>query len=332
VVPLESSVVSLAWETGDLEWSAPLAGAVQPATDGGSVYIASSDTLHALDAATGATRWTTETGDRLSLLHASAAAVLGLGPGTVQAFDPRTGQRLWTQRFPPSGDPVGIAASATVIAVSFREGRVAALAPADGSILWQQVLDGVPSPPAVRQDRVYVGATDNLFHSLDARTGKTKWTWRTGGDVLGSGSQQDRADRTRSRDDLTMVYYASADSVLRAINAGNGHQRWKRDNGTRPVQPPVVLDGSVLVAGLAPSLSSFAPLTGQPQGTYTAPGELLGAPLVAPVLVPRKVGLAVVLRDGRVIALRPTALLFNEGPRQLLQALPGTSLPRERLP
>jgi len=119
------------------------------------------------------------------------------------------------------------------------------------------------------------------------------------------------------------------------VNAGNGHQQWKRDGGTRAVAPPIALDGSVVVPGLTPMLSGFAPLTGIPQGTFDLPGEpgeLSGTPIVSSTLVPRAVAVAVVLKDGRAYGLRALALMFNESAPQPLTALPGKPLTRERLP
>ncbi len=113
---------------------------------------------------------------------------------------------------------------------------------------------GRPSPPLLVGDALYVGSTEQAFYSLDAGNGKPRWTWRTGGDVTGAAA------------DAKAVYYTSLDAVVRAVNPGNGHQRWKRDAGTRAPAPPIALDGSVLVTGLSPVLSAFAPLTGAPLG------------------------------------------------------------------
>jgi outer membrane protein assembly factor BamB len=167
---------------------------------------------------------------------------------------------------------------------------------------------------------VFVGSTENRFVAYDVRTGKERWTWRTGGDMLGASA------------DLKQVYYTALDAVLRAVNPGNGNQRWKHDTGTRPTAPPIALDGAVLVTGLSPALSAFASLTGVPLGTYELPGDVAGTPLVQPSLVPRAIAVAIVLKDGRAFGLRALTLLFNESPRVPLTTLPGKPLQRERQP
>jgi hypothetical protein len=94
---------------------------------------------------------------------------------------------------------------------------------------------------------------------------------------------------------------------------------------------PIALDGSVLVTGLS-TLSAFDPLSGNPLGSLPLPGEVSGTPLVSDVLTPRRLAMVVVLRDGRVYGLRALTLQFNEAAPQLLAALPGQPLTRERLP
>jgi hypothetical protein len=49
-------------------------------------------------------------------------------------------------------------------------------------------------------------------------------------------------------------------------------------------------------------------------------------------LKPFSVAMVVIMRDGRVVGLRPTAMMFAEPPAGKLTALPGRPLPRERLP
>jgi outer membrane protein assembly factor BamB len=326
-VPLASkTLVALDWHTGDTVWSIPLAATSAPLTANGMLYVGVGDTLHARDAATGAERWTAHAQGTLQQLAVAGNRLVAMGAGIAHAFDLATGKAIWSKTLPPAGDVTGIATSADAVFGSYAERRVVALAVADGRELWSRELNGRPSPPLVREDSVYVGATDNRFYALDAKNGKERWTWRTGGDVIGAA--------VSVTPKVKAVYYASLDAVVRAVNPGNGHQRWKRDGGTRPVAPPIALDGSLVVAGLSPSLSAFAPLTGAPQGTFDLPGggEVHGTPLVAETLVPRAVAIAVVLKDGRAFGLRSLTLMFNENPPSLLLTLPGSPLTREALP
>ena len=286
----------------------------------GVVYVGAGDTLHALDPATGAGHWTSHAGGTLLALALAGSRVLGVGAGIAHAFDAGSGRELWTRTLPAAGEPTGLAVSATALFAAYGDGRIVALALADGRELWARPIDGRPSAPLLVGDALFVGTTERQFYSLDAGSGKVRWAWRTGGDVTGAAA------------DAKAVYYTSLDAVVRAVNPGNGHQRWKRDAGTRAPAPPIVLDGSVLVTGLSPVLSGFAPQTGAPLGTFELPGEVSGLPLVRDTLTPRRVALVVVLKDGRAYGLRSMTLQFNEAAPQPLAALPGQPLARERLP
>ena len=321
IIPVASGTLeAVNWDNGETVWSVPLRATTSPLSAGGAVMVGAGDTLHALDPSTGASRWTAHARGTLQELRVIGARVLGLGAGFAQAFDAASGIPVWAQELPAQGDVMGVSASSEALYASYADGRIVALAVSDGRTLWNRPIKGRPSPPLVVKDTVYVGATDNRFYALAARDGDERWSWRTGGDVVGAAA------------DPKAVYYTSLDALVRAVNPGNGHQRWKRDGGTRAVAPPLALDGAVVVAGLMPALSSFAPLTGAPQGTFDLPGELHGVPLVSGELTARSVAVVVALKDGRAYGLRPLSLMFNEGAPPAAFALPGKTLTRDRLP
>jgi outer membrane protein assembly factor BamB len=320
-VPLASgTLVALDWQNGETIWSVPLAAtsAVVPAD--GVLYVAAGTSVHALDATTGAAKWTAQTTAPTQMVRLAGTRFFAIGATAVQAFEPATGAPQWTRTLEDGGEPQGAWDAGDALFVTFAKGAVLRLAMDDGRVVWTRTVDGRPSPPLAVKDTVYVGSTTNRFHALDVKDGTERWSWRTGGDVVGAAA------------DAKGVYYASLDAVVRAVNPGNGHQRWKRDGGTRPVAPPLALDGSLVVAGLKPVLSGFAPLTGAPQGTFDLPGELHGTPLVSRTLLPRAVAVTVVLKDGRAFGLRALSLMFNEAAPQPLPVLPGAPLTRERLP
>jgi hypothetical protein len=127
------------------------------------------------------------------------------------------------------------------------------------------------------------------------------------------------------------VYFVSLDNILRAVNRGNGNQRWKKEIPSRPAIPPSSVGGAVVVAGVAPLVTAFNGSTGAALGSYTAPSELQGPPLIDPDLKPYKVAVVVITRAGRMIGLRPSAMMLNEPTVAPLRVLPGRRLTRERL-
>jgi len=182
------------------------------------------------------------------------------------------------------------------------------------------MLPGTLSEVTIARDRVLIGSTDNFLYALDVRSGKERWKYRSGGDVIGAAATDEA------------IYYAWLDNILRALNRSNGNQRWMKATVTRPVLPPRVVRDEVLIVGLTPTLSTYDAKTGTAVNTYVGPGELQGEPLIDPVLRPFEVAVVIITRDGRIVALRPQSMTFREPAATPLNVLPGKPLPRERTP
>jgi outer membrane protein assembly factor BamB len=240
--------------------------------------------------------------------------------GDLLAMRAADGREIWRRRVGGGGSPLSrpIPGDGDALYMTFDNGWVVALSLADGTERWHQTLPGDLSAPAAAEDRVFVGSTDNFFYALDADDGEVAWKWRSGGDVIGAASDDD------------FVFFASLDNIIRGVNRGNGNQRWRKDTGTRPVGPPQAFGRLALVAGTSPTLAAFSARDGAPAGTYVAPGDLQGEPLVDPALKPFHVAAVIVMRDGQVQGLFPVAMQFREQLVTPLTALPGRMLQRER--
>jgi outer membrane protein assembly factor BamB len=321
-IPLDTDqIAAYARETGRLVWMRDIETAWPPVSDGDTVYVVASDEVHALDAATGETRWRAPIVRKAMapMTIAGGMLVVLMAPDEVIAFRRSDGTPLWASSLGGTADTFA-AAGGDALYVTGSKGRVIALNLTDGKPIWEQMLPPTISRPAVGPGRVFVGSTDNFFYALDADDGKLAWKWRSGGDVIGAASTKE------------VVYFASLDNVLRAVNRGNGNQRWRKSTPTRPIAPPRIVGEEVLLIGLSPSLSTFDMKTGNPVNSYAAPGELEGEPLIDPDLRPFRVALVIITRDGRVVALRPQSTAFREAPAVPLTVLPGKPLTREAAP
>ncbi len=321
-VPLQSqALVALDRESGAVAWKRDIESAWPPVLRDGVLYLAASDEVHALDPATGEQRWRTSLDRPVTapLTWAAGWLVAVVEPGEIVAFNPSGGGIAW--RTPLTGSSrSAVASEGSRLFVSLDDGRVVALAAPDGARLWEAKLAGTLNAPAATRDRVFVGSDNNRLYALDAGTGTLAWQWRVGGDVIGAAT-----------DSAGVVYFASLDNMLRAVNRGNGNQRWKKDIGNRPAIPPQVVNDVLLVTGVAPVVTAYDGRTGAAVGSYTGPAEsnLQGAPMVDAQLRAYHVAMVVVTRDGRVTGLRPTAMLYKETAPTPMDVLPGTRLNRE---
>jgi outer membrane protein assembly factor BamB len=352
-VPIQPErLVALSRTTGAKLWTRDIESMWPPVVLGDVVYVAASDEIHALDAATGAEKWRVP---YETALTAPLIAAVGIRPSTssgraepvegrdsgsgspgdlliatfdkgrVTAFAADDGRMVWTRdlgapsRFSPAVDGVR-----AVFALD--DSRAVALRLSDGRVDWEQKLEGMLNQPSCARDRVFIGSNTNLLFALDNNNGRVAWKWRTGGDVLGTtGDSKDGA------------YYASLDNVLRAVNRGNGNQRWIKEIPTRPLLPPqIVGDGMkyeevVVLTGVTSEIDAFAAKNGAAAGMYVPPSDLEGRPLIDPDLRPYQVAMVVITRDGRAIGLKPSAMLLQEPMAGPFAELPGRRLERERI-
>ena len=326
VKPGTASLAALHRETGLVAWTKPLSSTVAPLVAPGVVFAATADAIHALNPATGEPQWVAATGKPAlgTMLVRNALLVTLLSPDELIAIDTKTGSIAWRTTVADTG---AVSMTADDRAVYLTSGsRIFAKLLTDGSDAWERTLEGTLGAPAAGEDRVLVGSTADTLWALDPESGKDEWVWRRrifGGDVIGAQIEGD------------VAYVTSADNIVRALNRGNGNQLWKAEVPTRPIMAPRVFSGAVAAIGQAPTaLATFAARTGAPASTWSAPADavLLGPPLIAEQLKPYRVAMAVILRDGRVIGVRPTAMLFTEPKPAPLTALPGRALAREAAP
>jgi outer membrane protein assembly factor BamB len=100
----------------------------------------------------------------------------------VGAYAAADGRALWQVDLKPAGDlgnafGGGVAFWKNRLFVSTGYGRVAALDPANGKVIWQVKVDApVHSGPTVTNGRVFVVNVENEIFALDAANGKQLWT------------------------------------------------------------------------------------------------------------------------------------------------------------
>ena len=328
VKPNSASITAISRRSGSVEWVADIGSIVAPVVSGGRVFVAAPSEIHALESETGKRLWQAPLDGpvRAPMLIRGNLLLALVEPDQLVALRLDTHEIAW--RVSVGQGRVQMNADEGAVYLTTPDSRVVSVALADGSVGWQRTLEGTLSEPALGRDRVLIGSTTDSLWALDPDSGDVKWRWLRrifGGDVIGATVDDD------------VIYVVSLDNVVRALDRGNGNQLWIRRIGTRPVFPPRAFFGTVAVIGLSPTVSTFlAREKGMPVGTWAPPppsdAELQGPPLIDQHLKPYGVAMVVILRDGRVIGLRPAAMTFPEPAAAPLKVLPGRPLPRERLP
>jgi hypothetical protein len=147
------------------------------------------------------------------------------------------------------------------------DGRVLAVARADGAVAWERYLPLGITAIAAYGGRVYAGAGDKQFYCMDAGGGSIEWTWRTG--ALTEGGITADADR---------VYFAALDNVVRGLDRENGNQRWQTPMRERP-SGTVAAGRLIFVPVSGNQVRLLLDRNGRASGSLALPGELTaGAP------------------------------------------------------
>jgi outer membrane protein assembly factor BamB len=231
------------------------------ASDGGRIFVATRQgAVRALDPS-GEQVWRRD-GPPGRIAATTGALLLREEDGTIVSLDPATGATRWTANsgvlgeLPPTIDRDRI----------FVAGRgLAALDLATGRLLWSQpgsptvsqpLREPLVAPPVVDQDgRVFLGTTDRRIQALTLRKGGQRWRWKVGADVQHTG--------VVFRD---AVLFAAFDDVLYALKRKNGHLAWRTPLPSRPLSPPVLAGGAVLLACYESEVLGFNARTGKRLG------------------------------------------------------------------
>jgi outer membrane protein assembly factor BamB len=144
----------------------------------------------------------------------------------VYALDERTGATVWTRHIDGTYWRGALTYDAGRLFVVGYDGIVYALAPADGSILWQAALPnahGAASAPVAANGRVlYTAAADpgSTVGALDEGDGHALWS-----DTLDLGSGTPALDGDR-------LYIAGASPTAQAFSATTGALQWNVPGGS----------------------------------------------------------------------------------------------------
>ena len=167
-------------------WHKALKGGVYstPVTDGKSLYIGDDvGVMYALDAKTGKTRWTFDTGMRIVGRPAVSEGVVVFGSAnyTIYGLHAKTGKQLW--HITTNQAVMGAATIHEGIAyIGGGDGRMFAIDIHTGKLKWSfdQLTNYVLTRPLVYNDKLYFGCWDTHFYALNLSDGSLAWKWNNG--------------------------------------------------------------------------------------------------------------------------------------------------------
>ena len=167
-------------------WHKSLKGGLYstPVTDGESLYVGDDvGMFYCLDLATGATKWTFDTGMRIvgSPAVADGVVVFGSANYNVYGLDAKTGTQLWS--YTTNQAVMGAATIHEGVAfIGGGDGRMFAFDLKTGAVKWSfdELKNYVLTRPLVYGDKLYFGAWDTYFYALNLEDGSLAWKWSNG--------------------------------------------------------------------------------------------------------------------------------------------------------
>lgn len=236
-------------------------------------------------------------------LVAGARVFLITADRTVAAYDARTGQPLWSQ--PRTGEPLvlrqpGVLQAHGNTLLVGMAGRLAALHPDNGSVLWEAPLASPRGTndverlvdlvaPTVLEGNVLCGrAFQASVGCVDVTRGQILWTQSARGSVGVGG-------------DAELLAGAESNGIVQVWNRADGKRLWSVERlQHRRLSAPLILGRSVVVGDDSGLVHVMAKSDGSPLNRLQTDGSGVAA---APVVAANT--LVVVTRNGGVYGFRP---------------------------
>lgn len=128
----------------------------------------------------------------------------------------------------------------------------------DGRLKWNlPIKNGVEPSATMIRDRLFVGASDGNFYSIEASTGRVQWTFPTKSENL-----------SEPLLDEGIVYFLAGNNVLYALDAATGRQLWlysRQDTSVFSIRggsKPAIRNGNLYIGFSDGSLVAFNAKTG----------------------------------------------------------------------
>jgi outer membrane protein assembly factor BamB len=290
----------------------PVASWFGISVDDGTVYVAASDQVRAINLESGAELWAfprepdRQTGPFYAtpLLTENQVIVGGFGDGKLHAIRQDEGTQDWA-----------VETGATIVegAVSTDDGIIVGNSKGEVYLVESEsqekrLLLDVDEPiwamPLLddHNGRVYIAAMDHHLYAVDLESGEQLWAFEADGALVGTPALSDG-----------VLYFGALNNTFYAIEAETAEERWRIETDGW-VWGGALVDGDVIYFGdLSGKLYALDAATGSERWTFEAEGGVR----VTPLLVDDSLFFGT--REGKVYAVRASAgtqvwVLSLEGP------------------
>lgn len=161
--------------------------------------------------------------------------------GVTNVDFPQKIKKIW------SYDADGIFKSAPVIAdgrvvVGSTNGDMLCLS-LGGKLLWKFVSgNSIEAPAIIQNEVVYFGNLSGSLFALDLKTGKQKWEYKTGNQIMGAPAYIEFGNQK-------IIAVGSYDFMLHGVNAATGKMLWTYESDNYLNSAPAVANGKAVFGG-----------------------------------------------------------------------------------
>ncbi len=250
-----------------------------PVVDGSMVYVAvsnSDESLVAFNLRTGKTDWKMGYGDiETSPLLLNKRLYFGNIQGQFFCVEPVGGQVIWKYEIPDNklfnGFRSSPAGEEKIVVVGGEDGIVYAFDADSGKTRWTfKAGSDIVGTPSIGDSLVFVGDLGGKMYALDLLSGRMRWQFSTGSPIYGNAAFGENA-----------IYFGNLAGTVVALRADNGDRLWQNTLES-PINSGPVVAGAYMYIG---TLKKFLFAVRTSDGSIAWKEELRGRIKTSPAVV-----------------------------------------------
>jgi outer membrane protein assembly factor BamB len=236
VTGVKARLTAFAAADGAEAWSKDLPSDVRLATGDGLVFVVSGEKLHALEATSGAERWSVAmTGATTGPTWSNGFVVLSSGP-EILAYRSTDGSEIWRSHV-GAGTALPIVVESGRVFAVLASKTIVVLDLVTGSALQRMLVAPKPGELSAAGDRFYFAADDGLVYAYKFKNEDPDWAFPIRVNGIGAPVVDDRC-----------VYVAFLDNSVRAFHRGSGSYCWSsRPLKGRPAAGPLLAGDQLVI-------------------------------------------------------------------------------------